>query len=53
VILPDAPPLEVNWIYITDPAICGGNGKIEINIEYTLPSSGEYFLDVYYDGGVL
>jgi hypothetical protein len=52
VILPDAPPLEVNWIYITDPAICGGNGKIEINIEYTLPSSGEYFLDVYYDGGV-
>jgi hypothetical protein len=52
VILPDAPPLEVNWIYITDPAICGGNGQIEMNLQYTLPSSGEYFLDVYYDGGV-
>jgi hypothetical protein len=30
-----------------------GNGQIEMNLQYTLPSSGEYFLDVYYDGGVI
>jgi hypothetical protein len=42
----------VNWIIVTDPETCGGNGTIQFDVSYTLPSSGEYFLDVFYDGGV-
>jgi hypothetical protein len=52
VVLLDAPPLMVNWIIVTDPETCGGNGTIQFDVSYTLPSSGEYFLDVFYDGGV-
>jgi hypothetical protein len=52
VVLPDAPPLIVDWIIVTDPETCGGNGTIQFDVSYTLPSSGEYFLDVSYDGGV-
>jgi hypothetical protein len=51
VVLPDAPPLIVDWIIVTDPETCGGNGTIQFDVSYTLPSSGEYFLDVSYDGG--
>jgi hypothetical protein len=32
VVLLDAPPLIVNWIIVTDPETCGGNGTIQFDV---------------------